>query len=161
MRRDVFQAIADPTRRAIINRIAHHPLNVNTVSEQFDVSRTAVYKHIKILTECGLIVIKQQGRERFCEARLDKLSEVSDWVEQYRQLWNHRLDALDKYLQVLQAGGIGAAPKKNTAKNIGPASKKIADRKIADKGIANKKIAVKKAAGKKVAGKKPPHKRMS
>jgi len=111
MRRDVFQAIADPTRRAIINMIAHQPLNVNTVTENFDVSRTAVYKHIKILTECGLIEIKQQGRERFCEAKLQKLNEVSDWVEQYRQFWNARLDSLGNYLNELQAKK-DAKPKK-------------------------------------------------
>ena len=103
MRRDVFQAIADPTRRAIINMIAQQPLNVNTVTENFDVSRTAIYKHIKILTECGLIEIKQQGRERFCEAKLQKLNEVSDWVEQYRKFWNARLDSLDNYLNDLQS----------------------------------------------------------
>jgi DNA-binding transcriptional ArsR family regulator len=102
MRRDVFQAIADPTRREIINMISHQSLNINAVSENFDVSRTAVYKHIKILTECGLIVIKQQGRERYCEARLQQLSEVSDWVEQYRKMWTARFDALEGYLQTLQ-----------------------------------------------------------
>jgi len=98
MRRDVFQAIADPTRREIISLIAHQSLNVNAVAGNFDVSRTAIYKHVKILTECGLIVIKQQGRERFYEAQLEKLHEVSDWVGQYRQFWNARLDALEKYL---------------------------------------------------------------
>lgn len=103
MRRDVFQAIADPTRRAIINMISHRSLNVNAVAENFDVSRTAVYKHIKILTECGLIEMKQQGRERFCEARLEKLNEVSDWVEQYRKIWTARLDSLEDYLHELQS----------------------------------------------------------
>lgn len=104
MRRDVFQAIADPTRREIINMVAAKPLNVNSVAENFDVSRTAIYKHIKILTECGLIVIKPQGRERFCEAKLDKLSQVSEWVEQYRKIWEARLDSLESYLEQLQAG---------------------------------------------------------
>jgi DNA-binding transcriptional ArsR family regulator len=103
MRRDVFQAIADPTRREIINLISHKPLNLNSVAEQFDVSRPAISKHIKILTECGLIVIKQQGRERYCEAKLDKLNEVSDWVEQYRKLWASKLDALEMYLNKIQA----------------------------------------------------------
>jgi DNA-binding transcriptional ArsR family regulator len=103
MRRDVFQAIADPTRRAIINMISQRSLNVNAVTENFDVSRTAVYKHIKILTECGLIEMKQQGRERFCEARLEALNEVSDWVEQYRKIWTARLDNLEDYLQELQS----------------------------------------------------------
>jgi DNA-binding transcriptional ArsR family regulator len=102
MRRDVFQAIADPTRRAIINMVATQSLNLNAVAENFDVSRPAISKHIKILTECGLIVIRQQGRERICEAKLQKLNEVSDWVEQYRVFWNKKLDALEVYLDEIQ-----------------------------------------------------------
>jgi DNA-binding transcriptional ArsR family regulator len=112
MRRDVFQAIADPTRREIINLIAHQSLNLNAVAENFHVSRPAISKHIKILTECGLIVIKQQGRERYCEAKLQKLNEVSDWVEQYRKFWNTKLDALENYLTELQAGEKRKQPKK-------------------------------------------------
>ncbi len=103
MRRDVFQAIADPTRRAIIYMVAHQSLNLNAVAENFDVSRPAISKHIKILTECGLITIKQQGRERYCEAKLDKLNEVSAWVEQYRKFWTMKLDALENYLEEIQA----------------------------------------------------------
>ena len=87
MRRDVFQAIADPTRREIINLITHNSLNIDSVAENFDVSRPAISKHIKILQECGLLVIKQYGRERYCEAKLEKLNEVSDWIEQYRKFW--------------------------------------------------------------------------
>ena len=102
MRRDVFQAIADPTRREIINMIAHEKLNVNSVAGNFGVSRTAVYKHIKILTECGLVEMEQQGRERYCKARLEKLGIVSEWVEQYRQMWTDRLDTLGNYLDQLQ-----------------------------------------------------------
>ncbi len=102
MRRDVFQAIADPTRREIINMIAHKRLNLNAVAENFDVSRPAISKHIKILTECGLIVIDQQGRDRYCEARLEKLSEVSDWVAEYKQFWEAKLDSLEVYLHQLQ-----------------------------------------------------------
>lgn len=98
MRRDVFQAIADPTRREIINMLAHHPLNVNAVAERFEVSRTAIYKHIKMLTECGLVVITQFGRERYCEARLERLTEVIDWAEQYRKAWTERFDNLGNYL---------------------------------------------------------------
>ncbi|MEO5564742.1 MAG: metalloregulator ArsR/SmtB family transcription factor [Chitinophagaceae bacterium] len=103
IRRDVFQAIADPTRRQIIGMVAHEPLNLNSIAEKFDVTRQAISLHVKILTECGLIVIKQQGRERFCEAKLDKLSEVSDWIDQYRELWNTRFSSLDKYLHKIQA----------------------------------------------------------
>jgi DNA-binding transcriptional ArsR family regulator len=102
MRRDVFQAIADPTRREIIHMITKQSLNLNAVAENFDISRPAISKHIKILTECGLIVIKQKGRERYCEAKLQQLNEVSDWVEQYRQFWNAKLDALETYLAQLQ-----------------------------------------------------------
>ncbi len=103
MRRDVFQAIADPTRRQIINLIAHNTLNLNKVAEQFEVSRPAISKHIKILEECGLLNIKQVGRERFCEANLESLNEVSDWIEQYKAMWNKKLDALEQYLNELQA----------------------------------------------------------
>ena len=98
MRRDVFQAIADPTRREIINIVARQSLNLNAVAENFHVSRPAISKHIKILTECGLIVIKQQGRERYCEANLKPLSEVSQWIEQYRTFWTKKLDALEDFL---------------------------------------------------------------
>jgi DNA-binding transcriptional ArsR family regulator len=103
MRRDVFQAIADPTRRAIINMIANESLNLNSVAENFDISRPAISKHIKILTECGLIEIKQYGRERHCEAKLETLNEVFDWVEQYKKFWNTKFDALEVYLTKLQA----------------------------------------------------------
>lgn len=97
-RRDVFQAIADPTRRAIIGMIAREPVNVNTVAEQFDMTRQAISLHLKILAECGLLTMKQQGRERICEAKLDKLSEVEDWVAQYKQFWETKLDALGRFL---------------------------------------------------------------
>jgi DNA-binding transcriptional ArsR family regulator len=103
MRRDVFQAIADPTRRTILTSIARQLLNVNAVAAQFDVSRTAIYKHMKILTECGLMEIRQEGRERFCEADFRKLAEVSDWIEQYREFWDAKLDSLQTYLDELQA----------------------------------------------------------
>ena len=98
IRRDVFQAIADPTRREIIGMIAQRPMNLNAVSEKFDISRPAISKHIKILTECGLIVIKKQGRERFCEPNFTQLREVSQWIEQYQEFWNMKLDALGNFL---------------------------------------------------------------
>jgi len=102
MRRDVFQAIADPTRRAILGLLAMHTLTLNGVAEHFDISRPAVSKHVKILNECGLVTIEQDGRERYCTAKIEKLSEVSDWVEQYRKIWESRLDALEVYLEKLQ-----------------------------------------------------------
>lgn len=98
MRRDVFQAIADPTRRDIIDLIAHQSLNLNAVADNFNISRPAISKHIKILTECGLIIIRQEGRERYCEIQLQKLNEVSTWIEQYRVFWTKKLDALDNFL---------------------------------------------------------------
>jgi DNA-binding transcriptional ArsR family regulator len=101
-RRDVYQAIADPTRRAIINMIASQPHNVNSIAEKFDISRQAISLHIQILTDCGLIVVKQQGRDRFCEAQLDQLSEVSVWVDQYKQHWESKLDALETYIEQLK-----------------------------------------------------------
>ena len=111
-RRDVFQAIADPTRRQIIGLIAQQTLNLNSVSEKFNMSRQAVTLHIKILEECGLVVLKQQGRERFCEAQLDKLSEVSVWVEQYKQFFENKLDSLEIYLRKLQKNSKNAKRKK-------------------------------------------------
>lgn len=104
MQRDVFQAIADPTRREILGMIAYRSLNVNAVSGHFDITRAAVYKHLKILREAGLVEIKQAGRERFCHAKMEKLEAVSDWVEQYRKLWNQKLDSLEAYLDKLQNG---------------------------------------------------------
>ena len=99
MRRDVFQAIADPTRREILSMLAGKSLNLNSVAEQFHISRPAISKHIKILTECGLIVVKEQGRKRYCQAQFQKLNEVSQWIEQYRVFWTSRLDALGKHLE--------------------------------------------------------------
>jgi DNA-binding transcriptional ArsR family regulator len=116
MRRDVFQAIADPTRRDIINLIAKRSMNLNAVAENFDISRPAISKHIKILTECGLIVIKQQGRERYCEANLKSLRQVSDWVEPYRVFWTSKLDALENFLAKETASAPKRKPKKRTRK---------------------------------------------
>jgi DNA-binding transcriptional ArsR family regulator len=103
MRRDVFQAIADPTRREILKMVANKSLNINSVAGNFLVTRTAIYKHMKILSECGLIVIKQQGRERYCEARLKKLGQVSNWVEQYRQVWETKFGTMEEYLTTVKS----------------------------------------------------------
>jgi DNA-binding transcriptional ArsR family regulator len=100
MRRDVFQAIADPTRRReIINLVAHQSMNLNAVADNFNISRPAISKQVKILTECGLLVIKKQGRERYCHANLSKLSEVSDWVKKYEAFWEDKLNALKNFLE--------------------------------------------------------------
>ncbi|MBK7453120.1 MAG: winged helix-turn-helix transcriptional regulator [Anaerolineales bacterium] len=102
MRRDVFQAIADPNRRAILGLLAQQRLTLNGVAENFRISRPAVSRHIKILKECGLVVVIPQGRERYVEARFDKLSEVNDWLEQYRQLWEGRFGRLDDVLEKMK-----------------------------------------------------------
>ncbi len=101
-RRDAFQAIADPTRRAIIHLLSERTMNLNAIAEKFDVSRPAISQHIKLLTECGLISITQKGRERYCQAQLKRLSEVATWVEPYRKFWEARLDLLDDLLIDLQ-----------------------------------------------------------
>ncbi len=102
MRRDVFQAIADPNRRAILGLLANQRLTLNGVAENFRISRPAVSRHIKILKECGLVVMTPQGRERYCEVRFDKLNEVSDWLEKYRQLWEQRFNRLDYLLEEMK-----------------------------------------------------------
>ena len=97
-RRDVFQAIADPTRRAIIGLLAGQTLTMNTVAENFRMSQPAVSKHMRILAECGLVEVVKLGRERHCHARLGALEEVARWAEQYRLFWNNRLDTLQNLL---------------------------------------------------------------
>ncbi len=102
MRRDVFQAIADPTRRDIINLIAQKSLNLNAIAENFDMSRPAISQHIKILTECGLVTINQRGRERFCEVQPQKLMEVADWLAPFREMWESKFDQLDHLLEEMK-----------------------------------------------------------
>lgn len=103
MRRDVFQAIADPNRRAILGMLAESQRNLNQVAQHFDITRSAVSQHMKILTECGLVVITQKGRERYCEAKLDRLSEVADWMNQYKKFWEGKFDLMEKALKTIQA----------------------------------------------------------
>ena len=102
IRRDVFQAIADPTRRQIIGLLADKPLHVNAIAERFEISRQAISLHIKILIECELVQIKKKGRERYCQAQLGQLSEVSAWVAQYKEHWESKLDNLETYLDQLK-----------------------------------------------------------
>jgi DNA-binding transcriptional ArsR family regulator len=99
IRRDVFQAISDPTRRNIIQLLSQQSLNLNAVAGHFDISRPAISKHIKILTECGIVIIRLEGRERLCRTDLGKLKEVDKWLEQYRKFWNQKLDALGDFLE--------------------------------------------------------------
>lgn len=102
-RRDVFQAIADPTRRQIINLIARKRMNLNAITDNFDISRPSVSQHIKILNECGLIQIEKIGRERYCTVQTENLKSVSDWIEQYRDLWEQKIDSFEAYLNKLHA----------------------------------------------------------
>lgn len=102
-RRDVFQAIADPTRRQIINLIAQQSMNLNAIADNFDVTRPAISNHIRILHECGIISISQVGRERYCKIQPQNLREVSDWIDQFRQLWEMKLDSFEEYLVKLQS----------------------------------------------------------
>ena len=123
-RRDVFQAIADPTRREIIDLIARNPQNLNAIAGKFDMTRQAVSLHIKILTECGLINIRQQGRERYCEAKLEKLNEVHQWTEQYSQFWTHKLHALKNFLEQETTPSSKTNTKSKTTKRKNSSSKK-------------------------------------
>ena len=106
-RRDVYQAIADPTRREIINLIAAQPHNVNAIAEKFDMTRQAISLHVGILVECGLITVKQYGRDRYCEAKLDQLDEVANWAAQSKKLWVQRFDKLDQYLATVKSKNDG------------------------------------------------------
>jgi DNA-binding transcriptional ArsR family regulator len=102
MRRDVFQAIADPTRRAIIALIALQAMTPNALAEHFDTSRQAVSKHIKILTQCDLVNQKQQGREIFYHLNVNKMKEIDVWLEQFRAIWENRFNQLDEILKTLK-----------------------------------------------------------
>lgn len=101
MRRDVFQAIADPTRRAILVLIATQAMTPNALAEKFDSSRQAVSKHIKILTECNLVKAQQTGREIFYHFNPTQMKAVADWVEPFRKMWETRFDQLDDVLATL------------------------------------------------------------
>ena len=98
MRRDVFQAIADPTRRAIIALIAVQAMTPNAIAEHFDTTRQAVSKHLRILTECELVTLEQRGREIYYSLEIEKLKEIDKWMEQYRKIWKTRFDQLDEVL---------------------------------------------------------------
>ena len=102
-RRDAFQAIADPVRRDIIGLLAHKSLTVNSVAENFSISRPAISKHLRILNECGVIHFQKKGRERMCELQPQNLMPVADWVAPYRKMWEEKLDSFEEYLAQLQA----------------------------------------------------------
>ncbi|MCE4066038.1 metalloregulator ArsR/SmtB family transcription factor [Chryseobacterium gleum] len=103
MRRDIFQAIADPTRRAIITLIAVQAMTPNAIAEHFDTTRQAVSKHLKILTECELVTQNHQGREIYYLLEIDKMKEIDHWLEQFRKIWESRFEQLDTLLATLKS----------------------------------------------------------
>ncbi len=102
MRRDIFQAIADPTRRAIITLIAVQSMTPNAIAEHFDTTRQAVSKHLKILTECELVKQDYNGREIYYQLEINKMKEIDKWLEQFRKIWEKRFDQLDKLLSTIK-----------------------------------------------------------
>ena len=102
MRRDVFQAIADPTRRAIIALIALQAMTPNAIAEHFDTTRQAVSKHLKILSECELVQKQHQGREIYYQLEVNKMKEIDKWLEQFRKIWETRFNQLDDVLATLK-----------------------------------------------------------
>ncbi|HQW95473.1 MAG TPA: metalloregulator ArsR/SmtB family transcription factor [Saprospiraceae bacterium] len=101
-RRDIFQAIADPTRRAIITLIALKAMTPNAIAEHFNTTRQAVSKHLQILTECELVTQKQQGREIYYQLEVNKMKEIDEWLQQYRRIWESQFNQLDKVLGTIK-----------------------------------------------------------
>lgn len=102
MRRDIFQAIADPTRRAIITLIAVQAMTPNAIAENFNASRQAVSKHLRVLTECNLIKQEQQGREIYYSLRIEKMKEIDKWLNQFRKIWEARFNQLGSVLSTMK-----------------------------------------------------------
>jgi len=102
MRRDVFQAIADPTRRAIIGLIAMQAMTPNALAEHFDMTRQAVSKHLRILAECALVKQQQRGREIYYQLEVNKMKQVDKWLEQFRKIWENRFSQLDDLLLTMK-----------------------------------------------------------
>jgi DNA-binding transcriptional ArsR family regulator len=103
VRRDVFQAIADPNRRKIIDLLARKPLTLNAIADEFHISRPAVSQHIKHLTECGIVEIEQVGRERYCVIKPENLVPAFLWLEKYQKQWESRIDSFEKYVNQLKS----------------------------------------------------------
>ena len=102
MRRDIFQAIADPTRRAIITLLALQAMTPNAIADNFHITRQAVSKHLRILTECELIKQEYKGREIYYQLEIDKMKEIDKWIEQFRKIWETRFNQLDKVLSTIK-----------------------------------------------------------
>lgn len=102
MRRDIFQAIADPTRRAIITLIALQAMTPNAIAENFNTTRQAVSKHLRILTECELVKQEQQGREIYYSLEIEKMEEIDKWLNELRKIWETQFNQLDNVLSTLK-----------------------------------------------------------
>jgi DNA-binding transcriptional ArsR family regulator len=102
MRRDIFQAIADPTRRAIISLIALQAMTPNAIAENFNTTRQAISKHLRILTECELVKQQHQGREIYYSLEIEKMKEIDQWLSQYREIWQTRFNQLDELLATIK-----------------------------------------------------------
>ena len=103
MRRDIFQAIADPTRRAIIALIALQAMTPNAIAENFHTTRQAVSKHLRILSECNLVKQESRGREIYYSLEIEKMKEIDAWLQQYRNIWESRFNQLDTLLSTMSA----------------------------------------------------------
>jgi len=99
MNRDIFQAIADPTRREILSLIASKKMTPNSIADKFPSSRQAISKHIKILAECNLLSMEKVGREIYYDFNPEKIKELDKWIDKFRKLWTDKFDQLDKLLK--------------------------------------------------------------
>ncbi len=102
IRRDVFQAIADPTRRQIIDLLSSESMTLNAIADKFEMSRPAISQHVKHLTECDIVEIEQKGRERYCKIKPQNLVPAFLWLEKFQQQWTERIDSFEKYVNQLQ-----------------------------------------------------------
>ena len=102
MRRDIYQAIADPTRRAILTLIALQAMTPNSIADNFDMARQSVSKHLRILTECELVKQHQQGREIYYSLQIEKMKEFDKWLNQFRKIWETNFNQLDQVLSTMK-----------------------------------------------------------
>jgi DNA-binding transcriptional ArsR family regulator len=104
LRRDIFQALSDPTRRAILVLLTSQAMTAGAIASNFNAARPTISKHIQILSECGLLEAEQQGREIHYQLKIEKLKEVDQWLEQFRQIWETRFNQLDNLIETIKKG---------------------------------------------------------
>ncbi|HSZ25447.1 MAG TPA: metalloregulator ArsR/SmtB family transcription factor [Cytophagaceae bacterium] len=102
LRRDIFQAIADPTRRSILLLLASQTITAGAIADNFDTARSTISKHLQILTECGLVESNQQGREIFYQIKIERMNEIDLWVTQLKEIWEDRFDNLERYIEKIK-----------------------------------------------------------